>query len=33
MNTPEPVEKAFAVLTRMIERLDELVGECPLTKN
>jgi oligoendopeptidase F len=32
MKTPEPVEKAFAVLTRMIDRLDELVGEGPLTK-
>jgi len=30
MNTPEPVERAFAVLTRMIDRLDELVGEGPL---
>jgi oligoendopeptidase F len=30
MKTPEPVEKAFAVLTRMIDRLDELVGEGPL---
>jgi oligoendopeptidase F len=33
MNTPEPVEKAFSVLTRMIDRLDELVGEGPLTKS
>lgn len=30
MNTPEPVERAFAVLTRMIDRLDQLVGEGPL---
>jgi oligoendopeptidase F len=30
MNTPEPVERAFAVLTRMIDRLDELVGKGPL---
>ncbi len=32
MNTPEPVERAFAVLTRMIDRLDELVGDGPLEK-
>lgn len=30
MTTPEPVERAFAVLTRMIDRLDELVGDGPL---
>jgi oligoendopeptidase F len=30
MNTPEPVERAFAVLTRMIDRLDQLVGNGPL---
>ncbi len=32
MNTPEPVERAFAVLTHMIDRLDELVGDGPLEK-
>jgi oligoendopeptidase F len=32
MNTPEPVDRAFAVLTRMIDRLDDLVGEGPLAK-
>jgi oligoendopeptidase F len=30
MNSPEPVERAFAVLTRMIDRLDQIVGEGPL---
>jgi len=33
MNTPEPVERAFAVLTRMIDRLDELVGGGPLAES
>jgi oligoendopeptidase F len=33
MNTPEPVERAFAVLSRMIDRLDELVGEGPLAES
>ncbi|HEX8230885.1 MAG TPA: oligoendopeptidase F [Chloroflexia bacterium] len=32
MNSPEPVEKAFAVLTRIIDRLDQIVGEGPLAK-
>jgi oligoendopeptidase F len=30
MNSPEPVERAFGVLTRMIDRLDQIVGEGPL---
>jgi oligoendopeptidase F len=30
MATPEPVERAFGILERMINRLDELVGEGPL---
>ncbi|MEO6457166.1 MAG: oligoendopeptidase F [Chloroflexia bacterium] len=30
MSTPEPVERAFGVMTRMIDRLDELVGEGPI---
>ncbi len=30
MTTPEPVERAFSILERMINRLDELVGPGPL---
>ncbi|MDQ3929403.1 MAG: M3 family metallopeptidase, partial [Chloroflexota bacterium] len=30
MRSPEPVERAFGVLERMIDRLDALVGEGPL---
>lgn len=32
MNSPEPVERAFGVLTRMIDRLDQIVGEGPLAQ-
>lgn len=32
MTTPEPIERAFSILTRMIDRLDELVGEGPLKR-
>ncbi|MDQ5823838.1 MAG: oligoendopeptidase F [Chloroflexota bacterium] len=32
MNSPEPVEKAFGVLTRIIDRLDQIVGEGPLAQ-
>lgn len=30
MTTPQPLERAFGILERMINRLDELVGEGPL---
>ncbi len=30
MSTPEPVKRAFGVMTGMIDRLDELVGEGPI---
>ncbi|MEO5950852.1 MAG: M3 family metallopeptidase, partial [Chloroflexia bacterium] len=30
MTTPEPLESAFGILERMVNRLDELVGEGPL---
>ena len=30
MTTPEPVERAFGILERMVNRLDELVGQGPL---
>ena len=33
MTTPEPVERAFGVLTRLVDRLDELVGNGPLQKS
>ena len=32
MSTPEPVKRAFGVMTGMIDRLDELVGEGPIKK-
>ena len=32
MTSPEPVERAFGVLSRLIDRLDKLVGEGPLRK-
>jgi oligoendopeptidase F len=30
MTTPEPLERAFGILERMVNRLDELVGQGPL---
>ena len=30
MTTPEPLERAFGILERMVNRLDELVGDGPL---
>lgn len=32
MTSPDPVERAFAVLSRMIDRLDQVVGEGPLAQ-
>lgn len=32
MTSPDPVERAFGVLSRMIDRLDQIVGEGPLAQ-
>jgi oligoendopeptidase F len=32
MSTPEPVERAFGILNGMVDRLDKLVGQGPVTK-
>jgi oligoendopeptidase F len=33
MSTPEPVERAFGILSGMVDRLDKLVGQGPVTAN
>jgi oligoendopeptidase F len=32
MSTPEPVERAFGILNRMVDRLDKLVGQGPVSR-